>query len=422
MDTKKGNIIYSLFIFTVIPIFFTLLIIPLVSANNKNYSLDYNKVLKLNDYYIKVTDAAYLEDNETFAFLLSVIPENANIGAKGTHPKVTSIEVHYNKGKDEELAKKQEIKKLNDVSEIVFVQGVKDDIRYIELVISSSEPDYYDEDTVDEFGDPVKGKHHKGKEYRQRIIIDSKDIERMTSTEYSPEPKDIEKKEVSVTTTTNIGLDYYSTDYQPEDELLPVLTKTTTTSVSDENSSSPETENNSSSVAETETITVTTAPLSPDNNNNGGGGGNGGGNGGGGGNYYPEEDNNEPETTTTTTTTTSATTTTTTTTTRQTTTTTTKETTTTTTRPAVIHVNAISLDTGFEDNNVRLSIKAMHQVKAVVMPENATDRSVKWKSNREDIATVDENGVITAHSTGKAIITATTNDGGLSASCMVTVS
>ena len=56
------------------------------------------------------------------------------------------------------------------------------------------------------------------------------------------------------------------------------------------------------------------------------------------------------------------------------------------------------------------------------VPDNAINKNVKWESNRPDIATVDSNGNVTAVSKGKAIITATTEDKGLKASCMITVS
>ncbi|MBR5787170.1 MAG: Ig-like domain-containing protein, partial [Muribaculaceae bacterium] len=59
---------------------------------------------------------------------------------------------------------------------------------------------------------------------------------------------------------------------------------------------------------------------------------------------------------------------------------------------------------------------------ATVLPELATDKSVKWSSSDKAVAVVDENGVVTAVSVGEAIITATTTDGSnLSASCKVTV-
>lgn len=53
-------------------------------------------------------------------------------------------------------------------------------------------------------------------------------------------------------------------------------------------------------------------------------------------------------------------------------------------------------------------------------PSNATNRKVKWESRNPDIATV-EDGMVTGVSEGTATITITTEDGGKTASCTVTV-
>lgn len=58
---------------------------------------------------------------------------------------------------------------------------------------------------------------------------------------------------------------------------------------------------------------------------------------------------------------------------------------------------------------------------ATVMPENATDKSVVWESGNESVATVSQEGLVTAVGEGKATITVKTNDGGFRASCEVTV-
>ena len=59
---------------------------------------------------------------------------------------------------------------------------------------------------------------------------------------------------------------------------------------------------------------------------------------------------------------------------------------------------------------------------ATVLPELTTNKSVTWTSSNEAVATVDENGVVTAVAVGEATITATTvDDSNLSASCKVTV-
>ena len=56
-----------------------------------------------------------------------------------------------------------------------------------------------------------------------------------------------------------------------------------------------------------------------------------------------------------------------------------------------------------------------------VTPAEAKAKDVTWESSDETVATVDENGVVTGVAKGEAIITATTIDGGFTASCTVTV-
>lgn len=58
---------------------------------------------------------------------------------------------------------------------------------------------------------------------------------------------------------------------------------------------------------------------------------------------------------------------------------------------------------------------------ATVMPENATDKGIEWKSSDESVATVSQNGLVTALKEGPAVITVITNDGGFEATCDVTV-
>lgn len=58
---------------------------------------------------------------------------------------------------------------------------------------------------------------------------------------------------------------------------------------------------------------------------------------------------------------------------------------------------------------------------ATVNPENASNKETSWKSNNANIASVDDNGKITAKSVGKATITVTTKDGEKTAACEITV-
>ncbi|USF26992.1 hypothetical protein N510_001926 [Firmicutes bacterium ASF500] len=58
---------------------------------------------------------------------------------------------------------------------------------------------------------------------------------------------------------------------------------------------------------------------------------------------------------------------------------------------------------------------------ATVAPASATDKSVRWSSSDTSVATVDKQGKVTGVSLGTAVITVTTEDGGFTASCTVTV-
>lgn len=58
---------------------------------------------------------------------------------------------------------------------------------------------------------------------------------------------------------------------------------------------------------------------------------------------------------------------------------------------------------------------------ATVSPADADDTSVRWSTSDPAIADVDQTGLVLAISAGNASITATTNDGGKTASCEVTV-
>ena len=58
---------------------------------------------------------------------------------------------------------------------------------------------------------------------------------------------------------------------------------------------------------------------------------------------------------------------------------------------------------------------------ATVEPGNATNKNVTWSSDNEAVATVDQNGTVTAVGAGKTTISVTTEDGGKTATCTVTV-
>ncbi len=78
--------------------------------------------------------------------------------------------------------------------------------------------------------------------------------------------------------------------------------------------------------------------------------------------------------------------------------------------------------TGIELNNSTVSVEEGSTVTLLetVKPSTATNKNVTWSSANEDVATVN-GGVVTAKKKGTTTITVTTEDGGKTASCEVTV-
>ena len=78
------------------------------------------------------------------------------------------------------------------------------------------------------------------------------------------------------------------------------------------------------------------------------------------------------------------------------------------------------------ESDLEIVENATKKFNAIVLPENATNKKVTWKSNDESVATVDQNGNVTAVCAGvfgprEATITVTTDDGGFHATRKVTV-
>lgn len=75
-----------------------------------------------------------------------------------------------------------------------------------------------------------------------------------------------------------------------------------------------------------------------------------------------------------------------------------------------------------EPAELNISVNDSHQLIAKVMPEDATHTDVTWSSDNPEVATIDEDGIVTAHSKGTATITVNVNDAPeISASCIINV-
>lgn len=76
----------------------------------------------------------------------------------------------------------------------------------------------------------------------------------------------------------------------------------------------------------------------------------------------------------------------------------------------------------FNSNSLDLKTGEATRLTYTITPSNASNKGVYWTSSDESVATVDYNGYVTGISEGTATITLTTNNGGYTANCNVTIS
>lgn len=85
------------------------------------------------------------------------------------------------------------------------------------------------------------------------------------------------------------------------------------------------------------------------------------------------------------------------------------------TDPVPVPVESVTLN----EPEITLLVGEDFQLTAEVLPENADNKTIVWESSDTAIATVDENGLVTAIAAGNAIVTATVDD--KNATCTVVV-
>ena len=83
---------------------------------------------------------------------------------------------------------------------------------------------------------------------------------------------------------------------------------------------------------------------------------------------------------------------------------------------AEVNVTGIALDT----NSKTINLNKTATLTPTISPSDATNKNVTWTSSNTSVATVAD-GVVTGVSAGNATITATTVDGGYTATCAITV-
>jgi len=85
--------------------------------------------------------------------------------------------------------------------------------------------------------------------------------------------------------------------------------------------------------------------------------------------------------------------------------------------PEVIEVTGVDIS----EDDQSIKVDETLQLTAVVTPDDATNKAITWESDNPDVAAVDEDGLITALSSGTANITVTTEDGSFTDSIKITV-
>ena len=85
--------------------------------------------------------------------------------------------------------------------------------------------------------------------------------------------------------------------------------------------------------------------------------------------------------------------------------------------PDKVHVSSVTLD----KTTLELIEGDTHTLIATVSPSDASNKRVSWESSNTAVASVSDEGLVTAIKAGTATITATTIDGGKTATCRVTI-
>ena len=83
----------------------------------------------------------------------------------------------------------------------------------------------------------------------------------------------------------------------------------------------------------------------------------------------------------------------------------------------IISVTSVTLN----KTTLNLNVDETFKLNATVKPDNATDKTVTWRSSNPTVATVSNDGLIKAVSAGNTVVSVITDDGQFSAQCTITV-
>lgn len=89
----------------------------------------------------------------------------------------------------------------------------------------------------------------------------------------------------------------------------------------------------------------------------------------------------------------------------------------------MLTVNSIPItDIHLSNHALKFNVSETYQFEANVLPENASNKAIRWESSNAEIGSIDETGLFTALSPGETIITCyATDESGVSAQCQTIV-
>jgi hypothetical protein len=390
-SARKSNIKYSVFI--CISVLLLGIIFAFSSTKQRaNSSEDYDRSLDIGGYVVKISGCVYFTDTNEIVFTFKYKPVVEM--PSNSIPEIYNVTYSTEDTVNTKLSYNTQDKAVGEQT-VTCTDFDTKKICYIKVDFISKEPDYYDEDTYDEFGDIIKGEFHEGKKYDSYVKIDVQDMLRMTKNDYKTYTTQAPVTAADESSVTDKVIDPQGTFVVTT--TVPITSSTATSSTTVSVSTEKETETSSEKEVKVtaksddtnaeqqtqEQYVYNTQPQYYDDNNN---------------NTEPPQTERQTQ--------------------RQ-----TQQYTTTTVTTAYTppEIKGLRLESSYSNNDVKLSIGENTTLTAVISPSNAMG-SIVWESNRTDIAEVDSSGRVTAKAKGKAIITArSASNSSVTASCMITV-
>ncbi|MCD7741519.1 MAG: Ig-like domain-containing protein [Ruminococcus sp.] len=391
LSPKKSSRIYAAFTLLSISIMaFFLCSNMIFSSESVSSSVNYDTQLTQNCYTIKITDASFHDGIIEFTLKCKL----TQTASTQSYPEVSSVtfdsslvEYEFETGE-----------KYDDYSQIVTVLSPPNEFELMKITVTSKLADTVYEDSYNDFGELVEGYTQEGESFSEVVTVDKKDMS----------DKHIEAVPGYSDSVEENGNDTFDDPNLSNEEASIVASESETTSskATEKPAETSESSTQSSAMSSAETTVETTLVTQQTQSD--------------------EIQTTQPQTVTQTTTsqiqtttdvpqTTAASATKASTTTAKSKTTTTKKTTTATTKSTSSVPTKISISNG----DVTIGIGQSITLSAFIEPSNA-ETSITWSVNRNDLASVNSKGEVSALAAGKVIVTATTSNG-LSASTMITI-